>query len=393
MSSAKKIKTAYTFNNKATLIKGGKQYFDQLKSLIGSAQQFIQLQVYIFEDDHTGNEIKECLIAAAKNNINIQVLLDGYASRNLPKEFTQSIRDAGIQLRFFEPILKSKNYYFGRRLHHKMLVVDGMFALVGGINISDRYNDLPNQPSWLDYAVLIEGEAAFELHKLCLQFYHKKRNTETWIDKSNVASHIQTFPHTAIRIRRNDWVMNKNQISGTYMEMFRNAQRSIIMMSSYFIPNGFFRNEMIAALKRGVNIQLILAGKSDVKIAKNAERYFYRWALRNKIQIFEYQPTVLHGKVAICDNRIVTIGSYNINDLSALASVELNADIEDDLFAETVIKEVNDVIMHQTTEIKKIDIDENFGTWDKFIQWLSYITFRSIFKLFTFYFSKKTMTE
>jgi cardiolipin synthase len=177
------------------------------------------------------------------------------------------------------------------------------------------------------------------------------------------------------------------------MEMFRNAQRSIIMMSSYFIPNGFFRNEMIAALKRGVNIQLILAGKSDVKIAKNAERYFYRWALRNKIQIFEYQPTVLHGKVAICDNRIVTIGSYNINDLSALASVELNADIEDDLFAETVIKEVNDVIMHQTTEIKKIDIDENFGTWDKFIQWLSYITFRSIFKLFTFYFSKKTMTE
>ncbi|MEY3348851.1 MAG: hypothetical protein RLY46_890, partial [Bacteroidota bacterium] len=60
---------------------------------------------------------------------------------------------------------------------------------------------------------------------------------------------------------------------------------------------------------------------------------------------------------------------------------------------ETVIKEVNDVIMHQTTEIKKIDIDENFGTWDKFIQWLSYITFRSIFKLFTFYFSKKTMTE
>lgn len=393
MSSAKKIKTAYTFNNHAQLVKGGKEYFDQLKTLLGKAQQFIQLQVYILEDDHTGNEIKDCLIAASKRNVQVQVLLDGYASRNLPKTFIQEIRNAGIQLRFFEPIFKSKNYYFGRRLHHKMVVVDGCFALIGGINISDRYNDFPHQPAWLDYAVMIEGEAAFELHKLCLHFYHKKRNMETWVDKYAVLTHADSFSHTAIRIRRNDWVMNKNQISGTYMEMLRNAQRTIIMMSSYFIPNSFFRNQMSAAIKRGVVIKLILAGKSDVAIAKNAERYFYRWALRNNIQIYEYLPTVLHSKIAVCDDRIVTIGSYNINDLSALASVELNAEIEDQAFAETVIKEIDAVIKHQTIEIKKEHIAEHFSIWDQLIQWLSYIVFRSIFKLFTFYFSKKSITE
>ena len=111
MSSAKKIKTTNTYNNKAVLIRGGKEYFDQLKMLIRQAKAFIQLQVYIFEDDHTGNEIKECLIAAAKKNINIQILLDGYASRELPKDFIKNMSDEGIHFRFFEPIFKSRYYY------------------------------------------------------------------------------------------------------------------------------------------------------------------------------------------------------------------------------------------------------------------------------------------
>jgi cardiolipin synthase len=85
MSSVKKIKTTYTFNNHATHVRGGKEYFDQLKTLIERAQHFIQLQVYILEKDHTGNEINDCLIAASRNNVRIQILLDGYASRNLRK--------------------------------------------------------------------------------------------------------------------------------------------------------------------------------------------------------------------------------------------------------------------------------------------------------------------
>jgi cardiolipin synthase len=85
MSSVKKIKTTYTFNNHATHVRGGKEYFDQLKTLIERAQHFIQLQVYILEKDHTGNEINDCLIAASRNNVRIQILLDGYAARNLRK--------------------------------------------------------------------------------------------------------------------------------------------------------------------------------------------------------------------------------------------------------------------------------------------------------------------
>lgn len=389
MSSTKKINASFSFRNNAVLIKSGHEYFDTLKKLIREAKDAIQIQVYIFEDDHTGNEIGHCLIAAAKKNVKVQVLLDGYASRNLSKEFIQQIRKAGIQLRFFEPIWKSKYYYFGRRFHCKIVVIDGKKALVGGINISDRYNDMPGMPAWLDYAVLIEGETAFELHKLCLQFFFKRKKIETWVDKQlTLPTHVGAM-NTAMRIRRNDWVMNKNQISGTYMEMLRNAENEIIMMSSYLIPNKFFRKQISAALKRGVHIKFILAAKSDVYLAKNAERYFYRWALRNQIQIFEYLPSVLHSKLAICDNKMATIGSYNINDISAFASMELNIDVIDTLFVQSVRKTIDKIIALECVEINKENMKNNYSLLDRLTLWISYVVFRFVFKLFTFYFTKK----
>ena len=391
MSTGKKIKTAYTFYNKPLLIKGGKEYFDTLKKLIDESKYFLQIQVYIFEEDQTGREIAEYLKKAAKRGVKIQVLLDGFASRGLSKEFIRSLQEAYIQIRFFEPIFRSRHYYFGRRLHHKIIVSDGYKVIVGGLNISDRYNDLPKQEAWLDYAVLVEGESAFELHKLCQQFFLKKKNIDTLIGKNDVLNAIDPTIHCPIRIRQNDWVMNKNQISGSYMEIFRNAQKDITIMSSYFIPNKFFRKQMAAAAARGIEIKLILAGKSDVGNAKNAERYFYRWALDRGIKIFEYTKTVLDSKLAICDERIVTIGSYNINDISAFASIELNLDIENEFFAKSVNESIKQILDHHTIEIKQMDIKNNYTLYHKLEQWLSYYIFRLIFKVFTFYFSKKSL--
>ena len=389
MSSGKTIKTSYTFNNRPHLIKGGNDYFDTLKKLIDEAKDLIEIQVYIFEDDTTGKEITNHLVNAAQRGVRIQLLVDGYASRNLSTGFIETLQKNSIQFRFFEPIFKSRYFYFGRRLHHKVVVIDGTRAMVGGINISDRYNDLPGHPAWLDYAVLVEGEVAFELHKLCQQFFFKRKNVTESSNKINLRKLFNYPLHCPVRIRRNDWVMNKNQISGTYMEMFRNAQREITLMSSYFIPNKFFRIQIAKALRRGIKINLIVAGKSDVAIAKNAERYFYRWALRNGIHIYEYTRTILHSKLAICDDRIVTIGSYNINDISAFASIELNLDIEEKGFAKEVANKLEKVINQDTIQIKKEDIQNNFNLFDQFFQWLSYTMFRLVFKIFTFYFSKK----
>lgn len=389
MSSPRKVKSSYSFHNKPTLIKGGKSYFSVLTKLIEEAQKSIQLQVYIYDEDETGELIADKLITARNRGVEIQILLDGYASRKLSATFKERLRNAGIQLRFFDPVFKSDNFYFGRRLHHKIVVCDGIKALVGGINISNRYNDMPDDPAWLDWAILIDGDVAYELHKLCNLFYARWSKKVIHLDRNIVRSKIDADLHCPMRIRRNDWVMNLNQISASYMEMLKNAQHEIIIMSSYFIPSNFIRSSMVEAIKRGVTIKLILASTSDVGIAKYAERYLYAWALRQGIIIHEYKNNVLHGKIAVCDDRIVTIGSYNINDISALASIELNIDVEEKKFASTVKKELIAIIENECIKIEPRNYYASQKIIEQLLQWTAYRTFRVVFKLFTFYFTKK----
>jgi cardiolipin synthase len=389
MSSAGKVKSSFSFHNKPTLIRGGEPYFSTLNNLIEQSEISIQLQVYIFEEDETGIAVAEKLIDARKRNVEVQLLLDGYASKNLSTSFNDRLRNAGIQIRFFNPIFKSEKFYFGRRLHHKIVVCDGIYALVGGINISNRYNDMPGAPAWLDWAILIEGDIAYELHKLCNLFYAKWNYKYIQLDKNSIISKIDTSLHCPMRIRRNDWVMNKNQISATYVEMLKNTQREIIIMSSYFLPSIFIRSNMVAALKRGVTIKLMLASTSDIGIAKYAEKYLYAWALRQGIIIYEYKHNVLHGKIAVSDERIVTIGSYNINDISALASIELNVDVEENKFASKVKEELNTIIEKDCIRIDPKSFYASQGLFEKLLQWMAYRIFRIVFKLFTFYFSKQ----
>src|SRR5688572_17054216 len=133
-----KISAKFTGPNRVELVRGGKPYFDLLLKLIEEAQETIHLQVYIFDGDETGQQVADALIAAAKRKVAVFVLVDGYASRSLDRALIERVRAAGVCFRFFEPLFKSSNFYFGRRLHHKIMVADAQHALIAGINISNR---------------------------------------------------------------------------------------------------------------------------------------------------------------------------------------------------------------------------------------------------------------
>jgi cardiolipin synthase len=277
----------------------------------------------------------------------------------------------------------------GRRLHHKVVVSDASKALVGGLNISDRYNDLPGQPAWLDWAILAEGEAAFELLRLCVTQWVRHPQEVRRIVEGHPKPPLDEAWQCLVRIRRNDWVNRKNQVSRTYMEMFRESRSDILIMSSYFLPGRVFRRNMRLAVKRGVNIRVILAGASDVPIAKYAERYMYRWLLRNGIGIHEYGRNILHGKIAVADGTHVTCGSYNVNNISAYASVELNLDVLDKTFGAHVKEVLERIIREDCTPVTEDDYRSRFNAFQLALQFLSYEIFRIVLFLFTFYFRQK----
>lgn len=383
------IKRSFTFNNRIALIHGGREYFATVLQQIRKAERSIHLQTYIFDGDETGILVADALKEAARRGVEVYMLLDGYASRHLSDVCIAELKRAGIYFRFFEPLLKSERFYFGRRLHHKLLVVDQQFALVGGINISNRYNDMPNQPAWLDWAVLVEGEAAQELFKVCATLWFKSRiMAKSYIRNARP----MVFPvlwDCAVRVRRNDWVRRLNQISGSYQHMFRAAEKHVWIMSSYFLPGRIIRKSMLDAIRRGVSVRVILAGASDVPISKFAERYIYRWLLRKGVEIYEYPRCVLHAKVSSYDGKWVTIGSYNVNNISAYASVELNLEIRKRLFAVDVENSIQKIVEEDCIQITADDLKQ-YSLAQQFLQWVSYEIYRLVFFLFTFYFRQKT---
>jgi cardiolipin synthase len=389
MSGVNPIKAPfYSFRNRVKLVHGGEEYFRVMSDMIRNASRSIHLQTYIFDHDETGRMIGEELIAAALRGVEVYILLDGYASRHLSEDFIAQLTGSGIHFRFFEPVLKSDSFYFGRRLHHKILVIDNRFSLVGGINISNRYNDMPGEPAWLDWAVHAEGEVSYELFRVCVEFWYKSPRQARAAIKSNPPPSFPSEWDCAVKVRRNDWVRRRNQISRSYIEMFNRAENDIIIMSSYFLPGRVMRRNMVAAARRGVNISLILAGTSDVPMAKYAERFIYRWMLRNNVKIYEYPKCVLHAKLSTYDRKWVTVGSYNVNDISAYASIELNLDVMDDDFAGEVTGWMIRTIDRDCIRITD-DYIKQYNLVTRFLQWWSYEVFRAILFVFTFYFKQK----
>jgi cardiolipin synthase A/B len=391
--SASKLKhgPVYSSQNKVELIRGGKPYFDRLLQIINSAQESIHLQTYIYNNDETGKRVANALKAAVKRNVKVYLLADGYASRGISKQFIIDLKEAGVYFRFFNPLFKSQYFYFGRRMHHKVTVVDTRYAMVGGVNISDRYNDMPEIPAWLDFALYLEGGAAKELCVLCWKSWknYPPAMGLTPCEEKEIQFNIESSELSQVAMVRNDWVRRKNEISATYVNMLRNSKSHIIILCSYFLPGRVIRRQLRFAVSRGVKIKVITAGVSDVKLAKYAERYWYSWMLRNRIELYEYQPTVLHGKIAVCDSQWMTIGSYNINDISAYASIELNMNVRNENFAketeQTLLQIAEKDCVKVTTEYYK----HSKNIIKQFVRWLSYQFFRLMFYLSTFYFKHK----
>ncbi len=387
----KRLSAGYTLNNNVQFIRGGAAYFNRMLQMIDQAKESIHLQTYIFDDDATGRSVADALKKAAQRGVKVYMMPDGYASKVLSRSFIRELRVAGVHFRFFEPLVRSKYFYFGRRLHHKIIVTDTQYAMVGGLNITERYNDRPGYTAWLDFAVWVEGEIVKELCVLCWKTWKGFPAKTGALPCEQEYLQAPSLPGASsrVRMRINDWVRNKHEISRSYIEMLKTAQSHAVILCSYFLPGETFRKKLSLAAKRGIKIRIILAGLSDIKLAKYAERYIYDWLLRNNVAIYEYQGNVLHGKVSVCDTRWLTIGSYNINNISAHASIELNLDIHDENFAAEVERILEDIIENECIEVTRAMLVQKRSLLKRFIWWCSYQTVKGLIYLFTFYFRKK----
>ena len=366
---------------KPELIESGKPYFIRLVSMINEAKDWIHLQFYIFQTDETGEKIIRELIRARKRGVDIYILLDAIGSPKRSEPLFQSMIDAGIQMKIFSPVNIFSEGYLSRRLHHKIAVTDRMEALIGGINIANRYNDVDHEPAWMDLAVWIKSDISSEIKNYCAQIWN-----EEYGDKKSQIKNTHK-----INFLRNDWLYHLNEISIAYLNLFKNSKHDIILVCSYFLPGKALRRSIEIACKKGVHIKLITTARSDVPFSKHAERWLYDWLFRNKIEIFEFQKTILHAKMAISDSKKLIIGSYNVNNLSAYGSLECNLEINDVYFASMTSKKIKTWVQLNCAEIKKNKSGRKYPFYYQFICWISFKILQMILYLSSNGFHRKSV--
>ncbi|HAP01418.1 MAG TPA: phospholipase [Bacteroidetes bacterium] len=375
----------------AQLVRSGEEYFNTLAKLIEESRHEILFHTYILENDETGKKILHHLTQAVNRGVQVSVLLDAFGSGNLDKNFFRELSLSGIRVRRFEPFFNGNKFHIGRRLHHKVFVADEECALVSGINISNRYHGI-GEKEWLDFAVMVRGNICHQLASICRSIEDKnffRRNR-----KVNLlpAKNYKNLMEVLARVRQTDWVRGKNQIRTSYRKGIRSSEHTVFIIASYFIPGVSLRRALYAASKRGVQIKILLAEKSDVPFAKGATEYLYDWMLRSNIRVFEYQPSVVHAKVMAIDNEWMTIGSYNLNNLSEYSSIELNIDIASESFTRQFTAEVEKIISTDCIEITLNEFSRH-GLFRRMSSWFSYQFMRLNFSILFFLQSKSKQNQ
>jgi len=363
----------YISGHQVKLMRSGPELFRQLISMVNDARKFIHVQIYIIDPDETGTPFLNALMAAAKRGVKVYLMVDDFGSDKLEPELEEALKSSGIIYKRFEPLLTSERFYVGRRMHHKVMVIDEKTGMVGGMNVAIRYHGTKEEPAWLDYAVIVTGPVCVELTRVCIRIFEKKFKLSRPRFSRMFPVHPQLDPSEVwVRIRRNDSLRNKQEITRSYNRAVRLSKNYITIVGGYFLPGRHFRQLLAAAAARGVEINIIMARFSDVQVVKYASDYLYGWLLRHKIRVYESNSTMVHGKVAIMDGIWTTVGSYNQNHLSAYISIELNLDIVNKQFSEDFNAHLLSVIKNECTEVTAETYHRKANVFAKLRRWVSY---------------------
>ncbi|CAN5562724.1 cardiolipin synthase ClsB [soil metagenome] len=362
-------KKPYISGHQVKLLHSGENYFDALVKLIDSAKNVLHLQVYIFEEDTTGRKIARALLAAAKRGVNVFLMVDGFGAKDLSKEFIANLKSGNVYFRYFSPLPFPGITQAGRRLHQKVCVADAQKAIVGGINIADKYRGDEKQKAWFDYAVEIEGPACAELNLICQKIWKRRFRKYT---NANVKLEVESNTGVQLRVSQNDWFRRLNQISSAYKQMLDAAQKEILIVASYFIPTRRLLSILLYSASRKRDVKIVLSRNSDVPFIKGAMNYLYEKLLQEGVKIFEYNESVLHAKVCVVDREWSSIGSHNLNHLSEFISVELNIEILNLDFSEKFAHELISVMADQCIEVTLENFRKELNTWTRFKNWLSF---------------------
>ena len=364
--------------NSFELLENGEEFFPRVFESIAGARHEVVVETFILFEDKVGLGLHAALLAAASRGVQVDLTIDGFGSPDLSPGFISALTQAGVRVHVFDPAprLWGMRTNVFRRMHRKIVVIDGQCAFVGGINFSaDHLADF-GAGAKQDYAVQVEGPIVGQIHtfvcKALAAGQHNAQKSMTSHLGERLADRAQTLAQgwnaipgpaggaVAIFVTR-DNRLHTTDIERHYRIAIRAARARVVIANAYFFPGYRVLKDLRRAARRGVKVQLILQGEPDMAIVKIAANMLYHHLLSAGVQIFEYCEKPLHGKVAVADSEWSTVGSSNLDPLSLSLNLEANVIIRDHAFNQLLGDRLEHLIAHGCKQITAADLVE--PTW------------------------------
>ncbi len=331
--------------NKATLLQDGPATYAAMFAAIGQAQDHVNLESYIIDDDEVGGQFAQLLLATQARGVQVNLIYDSVGGFSTPKSFFERLTQGGVAVLEFNPVNPlsvKKAWRINNRDHRKLLVVDGKVAFLGGINISSVYSSgsilpgpgkpSPEKMAWRDTHLQIDGPVVAEFQKLFLQTWQKQHGPE--LAPKDYFPVLKAQGKELVRAIGSTPDDPFSLIYLTLISAIGNAEKHIYLTSAYFVPDPQLLKSLVDAAARGVDVKLILPSQSDSTVVFHAGRAHYTELLQGGVKLYEHAGALLHAKPAVIDGVWSTVGSTNLDWRSFLDNDEINAVILGREFAE-----------------------------------------------------------
>lgn len=353
---------AATSNNAKWLV-GGNQFYPAQLSAIAEARSSIDLEIYIYANDQIGSQFLQALIAAAERGVKVRLLVDAFGSFELAENFFEPLRKAGGEIRSFNPL---RFFRFGVRNHRKLLVCDRQTAFIGGANIADCHAGDGVAQGWFDLmARIADPELAIQLAEEFDRTFSSADFTEGKLRRLRVfrrfrfrTRETQIF---AVRPGRGPSSFQR----ALHQELAEAKNADIIV--PYFLPSRSFRKRLRQIIQRGGRVRLILPALCDVPLAQAAGRTYYFRLLRAGVELYEYQPQVLHAKLCLVGESVFA-GSSNLDMRSLNLNYELMLRFTEQITV-TGAKEIFNEALKKSQRIEAKTFRQSQNFWQR---WKNY---------------------
>ena len=302
-----------------------KAAFCAMKEALEKAERFIFMEYFIVENGESFRELEEILIRKAKEGVEIRLLYDDFGSvAKIGREFARNLQRKGIRCYPFNPASPFLNLFMNHRDHRKITVIDGKVGFTGGYNLSDEYFDLIRPyGKWKDTGIRLEGEAVRSLTSIFLELWYVQTREREPADAYLDVSH--SIPSDGFVQPFADNPLGEERIAeNVYLNLIHGANRSLYIMTPYLIITDEMTHALSLAAKRGVDVRIITPGIPDKKTVYAVTRSYYAGLARQGIRIFEYSPGFCHAKQCLCDGKIASIGTSNLDYRSLYHHFENN---------------------------------------------------------------------